>query len=167
MKPKKSNQIKKELMLLTLANAFLSIALDIKSYKDLEIKKTDNETTKKLKWLIKDLSTKVKLFQKRLNPILEEANNIVHRLEDELKKQSKKRFGIKTTFTKNNDFEISAELFSVALILEHYEMKNKILHIKHKLALELYQIYENRLNEPHYKNALALASKYAEIVKRS
>jgi len=167
MKPKKSNQIKKELMLLTLANAFLSIALDIKSYKDLEIKKTDNETTKKLKWLIKDLSTKVKLFQKRLNPILEEANNIVHRLEDELKKQSKKRFGIKTTFTKNNDFEISAELFSVALILEHYEMKNKILQIKHKLALELYQIYENRLNETHYKNALALASKYAEIVKRS
>jgi len=168
-KNKKKNHIKQideELMYLALSSSFLSTALEVKNSDSLKIKKEEDETIKKLKLLLKDLSSKMKIFNRKLNEAISKAIKIFKIIENEAKKDKNKKFSIKVTFNKDGDVELNAELFALVLILEHWEMKNKIIQINHKLAQEIYEIYEKDLNLPHYKNSLALANKYIEIVKK-
>ena len=162
----KDKTLQKELMLLIIANGFLSQAMMIDDYKDTMIKDNDSIQTINLKRILQDIAKKSRIFRSRLTEITEKANTLFDELSDSVKDEIKhpkpqNRFKKKCRLNENQDLEVNGVMFAISLMMLHKEMINKKLFLQYKLIEEVY-LELNTNTTKSYLNARILARRYFE-----
>lgn len=147
----------KELSILFLGTAFLKMYMDsvIKNSKDIQ------KYEPVLKLLTKQ-GKMARVYSKKIPPLLEKATDLFELIEEEAKQiKPLKRFEKQVRFNEDKDVEVNGLVFAVSLILEHRNLKNRVLKLDYNLANNIYQDFEG-IESKVVSNAKIMSKKFVE-----
>lgn len=152
-------KVEKELSVLMLATSFIKMYLD-----DVVKEKSDVVKYEKVLKLVGKLQKMCMLYSKKAEQIISKSIPILEQIEAESKTTKPlKRFEKKVRFSDNN-IDVNGLLFGTALLLEHGNMKNRVLKFDYKPIRELYSNFDGRTSKT-ITNSRALSAKYIDKLK--
>lgn len=149
----KELDIDTELLFLFLSNAFARM------YKD-GVKKTEKEVDK----FLNKMTKKSRGYSKRLSKCLERSQVLFEQAEANLKAKPKQRFGRNIVLDENGEIGVHGLLFSVALVLEHRNIKKRSLVLPYADAQKIYDQFKDMNDICH--NALLVSKEFTNLVMK-
>jgi len=161
----KLTKLEKELAILFLATSFGKMHIEdvIENAKNKEQTILDLQQPIKL---LDNLTSIARLYSKKVDPL----SQMVVEMFSEIEKENNelkpvKRFEKKVRLDSDGDIIINGLLFCVSLVLEHREIKNRMLNPNYVIAKHIHSVYENE-NKKAFDNARVLCKKFADKINK-
>lgn len=161
----KLTKLEKELSLLFLATSFGKMHIE----DVIENEENKEQTILDLQLPIKlldNLTNIARLYSKKVNPLSQMVVEIFSEIEKENNElKPVKRFEKKVRLDSEGDIIINGLLFCVSLVLEHREIKNRMLNPNYVIAKHIHSVYESE-NKKAFDNARVLCKKFADKINK-
>ena len=161
----KLTKLEKELSLLFLATSFGKMHIEdvIENAENKEQTILDLQLPIKL---LDNLTNIARLYSKKVDPLSQMVVEIFSEIEKENNElKPVKRFEKKVRLDSEGDIIINGLLFCVSLVLEHREIKNRMLNPNYVIAKHIHSIYESE-NKKAFDNARVLCKKFADKINK-
>lgn len=161
----KLTKLEKELSLLFLATSFGKIHIEdvIENKENKEQALIELQLPNKL---LDNLTSIAKLYSKKVDSLVEISIDIINEIEKENNElKPVKRFEKKVRLDSEGDIIINGLLFCVSLVLEHREIKNRMLNPNYVIAKHIHSVYESE-NKKAFDNARVLCKKFADKINK-
>jgi len=161
----KLTKLEKELSLLFLATSFGKMHIEdvIENAENKEQTILDLQLPIKL---LDNLTNIARLYSKKVDPLFQMVVEIFSEIEKENNElKPVKRFEKKVRLDSEGDIIINGLLFCVSLVLEHREIKNRVLNPNYVIAKHIHSVYESE-NKKAFDNARVLCKKFADKINK-
>ena len=161
----KLTKLEKELSLLFLATSFGKMHIEdvIENAENKEQTILDLQLPIKL---LDNLTNIARLYSKKVDPLFQMVVEIFSEIEKENNElKPVKRFEKKVRLDSEGDIIINGLLFCVSLVLEHREIKNRMLNPNYIIAKHIHSVYESE-NKKAFDNARVLCKKFADKINK-